>query len=147
MSGNYEQDQAQLLNAVVQLFHSGLTLGAQLLYKPPPVKVSVSGSSDPGLAQGNGQEGPSVDEMRQDRKRTANQDAQDAKKALQEGNPQEEVFQSIREGKVAQRIAESGGDADKYAHLIVQKAEIDHAVELFPNSQAPTQAKTPKKSL
>jgi len=121
MSGNYEHEQAQLLNAAAQAVQTAVAVGVQLSSgSKPPLKVQI---------------------------RTAEQDVQDARKAIQQGTPKEIILKSIHEGEAARRVADRGGDSHKYEQLILQRAEIEHALEMMPSSQAPSQAKTPKKSL
>jgi len=120
MSGNYEQDQERLLNVAAQAVSTAVLVGSQLLMNQrQPLKVQV---------------------------RTAAQDAQDVCKAMQQGTSTLEMSKSIRQGEVYQRVAKAGGDAQKYERLIMQRAEIDHAVELMP-SKSQAQVKTPKKTL
>lgn len=120
MSGNYEQDQERLVNTASQAISTAVSVGSQLwMSRRKPLKVEV---------------------------KTANQDAQDARQAMQQGTSKQEIAKSIRTGEVYQRVAKAGGDADKYERLIMQRAEIDHAVELMP-TKAQAQVKTPKKTL
>ena len=120
MNQQYEHDQERLINATGQAISTAVSVGAQLwMGRHKPIKVEV---------------------------RTAAQDAQDIGKAMQHGASKQEMSQTIRQGEVYQRVAKSGGDAAKYERLIMQRAEIDHAVALMP-SKALTQAKTPKKTL
>lgn len=122
MSANYEHDQAQLLNAVAQVttqaISTAVVVGTGLALKTKPVKVTV---------------------------KTASEDVQNAHKAIKEGTPKEIVLKSILQGEVSQRVTERGYDSQKYAQLILHKAEIDQAVQTTPTI-APSQSKTPKKS-
>lgn len=118
MNQQYEHDQERLINATGQAISTAISVGAQLwMGRQKPIKVEV---------------------------RTAAEDAQDIRTAMQRGASKQELSQTIRQGEVYQRVAKAGGDANKYERLIMQRAEIDHAVALMP-SKAPAQIKTPKK--
>jgi len=120
LSGNYEHDQERLLNTAAQAVQTAVSVGTQLwMNRSHPVKVEI---------------------------KTAAQDVQSAHKAIQQGTPKQEIINSILQGEVSQRVALAGGDPNKYAQLMLHRAEINHAVEIMP-AQAPSQAKTPKKSL
>lgn len=120
MSGSYEHDQERLVNATGQAISTAVSVGAQLwMSRHKPIKVEV---------------------------RTAAQDAQAVSQAVKQGVSKEEISKMLQQGEVYQRVAKAGGDAEKYERLIMQRAAIDHAVELMP-SKALTQAKTPKKTL
>lgn len=120
MSGSYEHDQERMVNATSQAVSTAVSVGAQLwMSRQKPVKVEI---------------------------RTAAQDVQDTHTAMQHGTSKQEMSQAIRQGDAYQRVAKAGGDADKYERLIMQRAAIDHAVELMP-TQAQTLKKTPKKTL
>lgn len=120
MYKNYEHDQERLASAATHALQTAASIGAQLwMARSKPVKVEI---------------------------KTAAQDAQDAHKALQQGTPKQEISKNIHQGEVYQRVKKAGGDAQKYERLIMQRAEINHAVELMP-SQSPSQVRTPKKTL
>jgi hypothetical protein len=120
MYKNYEHEQERLTSAAGQAAQTAVSVGAQLwMTRQRSLKVEI---------------------------RTATQDVQDACKAIQQGTPKQKILESIRQGGVYQRIAKAGGDPQKYERLIVQRAEIDHAMEMMP-TQAPAQVKTPKKKL
>lgn len=120
MSGNYEHDRERIVNTTAQTLQTAVTVASQLwMAREKPVKVQI---------------------------KTAAQDAQAAHKAIEQGTPKEEILKSIRTGDVYKRIASSGGDPQKYERLIMQRAEIDHAVKMMP-SPAPSLSKTQKKKL
>lgn len=120
MSTNYEHDQERLLSTVTNAAQSAISVGVHhLMSRPKQLKVDV---------------------------RTAAQDVQDTHKAIQQGIPKEEISKSIQQGGVYERVAKAGGDAQKYERLIMQRAEINHAVEMMPTKSL-SQAKTPKKKL
>lgn len=120
MSGSYEHDQERLVNAASQAVSTAVSVGAQLwMSRHKPLKVKI---------------------------RTAAQDVQDTHAAMQQGTSKQEMSQAIRQGEVYQRVAKAGGDADKYERLMMQRAAIEHAVELMP-AQAQTLKKTPRKTL
>lgn len=117
---NEEHDQERLVNTATHALQTAAVVGTQLVMnRPKPLKVEV---------------------------KTAATDAADAHKAIKQGADKQEILKTIRTGEVYQRVAKAGGDAQKYSRLIMQRAEINHAVEMMP-TQAPTQVKTPKKVL
>jgi hypothetical protein len=120
MSTNYEHDQERLLNTAAQAVQTAASVGLQMIMnRPKSVKVEI---------------------------RTAAEDVQDARKAIQQGIPKAEIAKTIQQGEVYQRVAKAGGDPNKYEQLILRRAELDHALELMP-PQSLSQAKTPKKTL
>ena len=115
MSGNYEHDQERLINSAASTLQTSPVVGTQLwMTRSKPLKVEL---------------------------KTASQDVRDARKAIDQGTPKQKVIESIRQGEVYRRIAKAGGNTKMYEQLIVQRAEIDRAVEI-----APTQAVTPVKN-
>lgn len=120
MSGNLEHDQERLVNATGQAISNAVSVGAQLwMSRHKPIKVEV---------------------------RTAAQDAQAVSQAIKQGISKQEISQTLRQGEVYQRVSKAGGDAEKYERLIMQRAEINHAVELMP-TQAQTLKHMPRKTL
>lgn len=120
MSGSYEHDQERIVNSAANALQTAASVATQLwMTRGQPLKVEV---------------------------RTAAQDAQAAHKAIEQGTPKEEIIKSIRTSDVYKRIASSGGDPQKYEQLIMQRAEIDHAVKMMP-SPAPSLSKTQTKKL
>lgn len=120
MSGNYEQDQDRLLSSTAHTLGSAISLGTQLwMARHKPVKIQV---------------------------KTAEEDVQNVRQGINLGKSAQDLFQSVQKSEIFQRVARSGGDANKYAHLIMRRAEIDHAVEMMP-SQSLSQERTPKKTL
>lgn len=117
---NYEHDQERLLSTASHTVSAAVSAGAQLwASRHKTLKVQI---------------------------RTAAQDVQDAQKAIQQGTPKQEILKSILQGEVSKRVADTGGDNQKYAGLIFQKAETNQAVGMMP-TQTPAHAKTPKKAL
>ena len=117
---NYEHDLERLVNTTAHALQTAAVVGTQFwMNRPKPLKVEI---------------------------KTAAADAADAHKAIKQGADRQEVLKTIRTGEVYQRVAKAGGDAQKYSRLIMQRAEINHAVEIMP-TQAPAFVKTPKKVL
>lgn len=120
MSGNYEHDQERLASAAAHTLQTAAVVATQLwMGRSKPLKVEM---------------------------KTADQDAQNVRKAIQQGTPTQEVVKSIRQGEAYQRVIKAGGDPHKYERLIMQRAEIDHAMSIMP-IHAPAQMKTLKKTL
>ena len=117
---NYEHDQERLLSTASHAISSAVSTGAQLwANRQKTVKVEI---------------------------KTAAQDVQAAQNAIQQGTPKQEILNSLRQGEVYQRVAKAGGDPHKYEQLVLQRAEIEHAVKMMP-AQSPAHLKTTKKTL
>jgi hypothetical protein len=123
MHEQYQHDQEKLLNAAAQSVGSAVIAGkaiVQLLTSlPKPIKVQV---------------------------KTADFDVQSAQKNLQQGKTKPEILGAIANGETYKRIKRMGGDAAKYAQLMMRKAEINRAVLVNPVRKL-ARVKTPKKSL
>jgi len=120
MSANYEHDQDRLVNAAAHVTQTAIAAGVQLwMARQKPLKLQI---------------------------KTAAQDVQEACKRIDQGTPKQEVLQSLLKGEVRERVTKAGGDPDKYAQIILQRAEIEQAVEATPK-KAPAPTKTPRKVL
>jgi hypothetical protein len=120
MSANYEHDQDRLANAAAHVTQTAIAAGVQLwMARQKPLKVQV---------------------------KTATQDVQEARKRIDQGTSKQEVLESILKGEVRERVTKAGGDPEKYAQIILQRAEIERAVETMPK-KAPAPTKAPKKVL
>ena len=118
---NQEQEQEKLANTVADVIKTGVTVGAQLAAIPrsKPVKIKIN---------------------------TAKNDVDNVRQMLKRGESKTEIAKIVSQSDTAKRISKNGGDIEQYTGLILQKAELDNAVEKMP-SQAQNQVKTRKKTL
>ena len=102
MSGT-EQDQEKLLNASAQVVQNVVSAAANLstLYKPK-TKVQI---------------------------KTAKDDVQQAQQSLKSGTDLKDVKQSLTNSQIGIASASAGGNPEKYADLIIKKAQINNAIE------------------
>jgi len=78
--------------------------------------------------------------------KTASSDVQNVRQGINLGKSAQELLQSVQKSEIYQRIARSGGNAEKYARLIMRRAEIDHAVGMMP-TQSLSQQRMPRRTL
>ena len=102
MSG-IEQDQEKLLNASATVVQNVVSAAANLstLYKPK-TKVQI---------------------------KTAKDDVRQAQQSLKSGTSLKEVKQSLANSQTGIASAKAGGSPEKYADLILRKAQINNAIE------------------
>ena len=113
-----EQDQEKLLNASAQVVQNVVSAAANLstLYKPK-TKVQI---------------------------KTAKDDVQQAQESLKSGTDLKEVKQSLTNSQIGIASASAGGNPEKYADLVIRKAQINNAIE---NNQSQAEVKKIKKRL
>ena len=111
MSG-IEQDQEKLLNASATVVQNVVSAAANLstLHKPK-TKVQI---------------------------KTAKDDVRQAQQSLKSGTNLKEVKQSLTNSQIGIASAKAGGNPEKYADLILRKAQINNAIE---NNQSQAEVK------
>ena len=102
MSG-IEQDQEKLMNASAHTAQNVVSTAANLsLLNKPKTKVVI---------------------------KTARDEVTQTQKFLKDGTKLSTLKQSIANSKIGKRISSSGGNPERYADLIIKKAQIDNAIE------------------
>lgn len=98
-----ERDQEKLLNASAQVVQNVVSAAANLstLYKPK-TKVQI---------------------------KTAKDDVQQAQQSLKSGTDLKDVKQSLTNSQIGIASASAGGNPEKYADLVIRKAQINNAIE------------------